>query len=523
MGDKIKTIAMYLPQYHQIPENDEWWGEGYTDWTAVKTAERYFEGQNQPRIPLNENYYDLSNKASLLWQADLMKKYNVGGLCFYHYYFKNGRKVLEKPAEILLYNKDIEMPFCFCWANDPWARSWSKMANTNQWAEKFETTIKEQKEVLLEQDYGAEAEWEEHFKYLLPFFEDDRYIKIEDKPLFIFYRPESVGPLEDMINYFDSRIKEHGFKGICFWGANVSKPMVGLEGILFIHASAYFNVDITGMFLQQKRINNIRTYSYDDVWNNIIGSPDIHGIKTFFGGIVDQDDTPRRGKLGFCLTDVTPDKFKHYFYRLVVKNMFYKNPFVFIDAWNEWGEGSYLEPDSVNGYAYLEAVKEVMDICNDDLFDAEKEWDKIKPDKSNNMNDLAIAKELKKYKQFYRILNNWMILKEKNYSIADYLKYKGYSTIAIYGFMALGNHLYQELVNSDVKISTIIDRREGLKCKGIDIVTPGCEIINVDAIIVTPVCEYVEIKRNLGAFTNAHILSIEEVVNGCITFGDNCK
>ena len=116
---EMKVIAMYLPQFHRLRENDEWWGEGFTEWTAVKAAEPLFEGHDQPRVPLNENYYDLLDKKTMEWQSELMKKYSVYGMCFYHYWFKDGRRILEKPAENLLNWNNVDMPFCFSWANEP--------------------------------------------------------------------------------------------------------------------------------------------------------------------------------------------------------------------------------------------------------------------------------------------------------------------------------------------------------------------------------------------------------------------
>ena len=118
----MKVIAMYLPQFHRVKENDEWWGEGFTEWTAVRGAKQLFNGHYQPRIPQNRNYYDLLEKDTMLWQASLMKQYGIDGMCIYHYWFKDGRKILEKPAENLLQWKDVDMPFCFSWANETWAR-----------------------------------------------------------------------------------------------------------------------------------------------------------------------------------------------------------------------------------------------------------------------------------------------------------------------------------------------------------------------------------------------------------------
>lgn len=141
--DKVpKAIAMYLPQFHNVKENNMWWGEGFTDWRAMECAKPLFDGHKQPKCPLNNYKYDLMDKKTMQWQADLMHKYHVYGLCFYHYWFKEGKKILEKPAENLLKWKDIDMPFCFCWANESWVRSWSKLNNQNVWASQFETNYK---------------------------------------------------------------------------------------------------------------------------------------------------------------------------------------------------------------------------------------------------------------------------------------------------------------------------------------------------------------------------------------------
>ena len=153
-GNGLKVIAFYLPQFHSIPENDQWWGQGFTEWTNVKKALPLFEGHNQPRIPLNKNYYDLMDDEVKISQAKLAKKYGIFGFCYYHYWFKNGEKLLEKPAEQMLQNKDVDLPFCFSWANENWSRNWD---GGNQ-------------EIIKEQDYGDKSDWEKHFQYFLPFF-----------------------------------------------------------------------------------------------------------------------------------------------------------------------------------------------------------------------------------------------------------------------------------------------------------------------------------------------------------------
>lgn len=213
-----KTIAIYLPQYHRVKENDEWWGEGFTEWTAVKQAESYYEGHSQPRVPLNENYYDLDDKHTLEWQAALARQYGIYGFCFYHYYFKNGRKILERPAENLLRWRDILLRYCFSWANMSWVRTWHNFTIRGSWASKFEQYVEGESSVLLEQKYGEEADWIAHFNYLLPFFKDERYIKIDDKPFFVFHEISDIACITEMTSCWRTLAKKNGFSDMFFCG-----------------------------------------------------------------------------------------------------------------------------------------------------------------------------------------------------------------------------------------------------------------------------------------------------------------
>ena len=193
----MKIIAFYLPQFHTIPENDKWWGKGFTEWVNVKNAKPLFEGHCQPRVPLGNNYYDLLDIKTIEWQSELAEKYGIYGFCFYHYWF-NGRMLLEKPIEMYRNDKNCRTHYCICWANEDW---------TNQWTtEKPKTFIK--------QTYGGRDEWKQHFDYFLPYFKDDRYIRIDNKPLLVFYSPEKIKDLPDIIDLWDDMAKENGFKGI---------------------------------------------------------------------------------------------------------------------------------------------------------------------------------------------------------------------------------------------------------------------------------------------------------------------
>ena len=190
-----KIIALYLPQFHAIPENDKWWGKGFTEWTSVKKAIPLLKNHHQPREPLKGNYYNLLDPEVRQWQADLAQKYGIYGFCYYHYWF-NGKKLLEKPAEEILRLGKPSLPFCFSWANESWSRTW----------------YSSKKEVLLKQEYGAEKEWESHFNYLLPFFKDERYIKVDNKPLFLIYKPSLILELDRMISFWEKLAIKEGFR-----------------------------------------------------------------------------------------------------------------------------------------------------------------------------------------------------------------------------------------------------------------------------------------------------------------------
>ena len=195
-----KIIALFLPQFHTIPENDAWWGKGFTEWTNVRKAWPLFKDHEQPRVPYNNNYYDLSQVETLRIQAKLAKDYGVYGFCFYHYWFEGGKMLLEKPSELLLMNKDIDINYCFSWANEPWARTWDGKAH----------------QVLMAQSYGDVQDWRKHFTYLLDFFKDDRYIKVDNCPMFLIYKPQSIPKASEMMTLWNNLAIEAGFGGIHF-------------------------------------------------------------------------------------------------------------------------------------------------------------------------------------------------------------------------------------------------------------------------------------------------------------------
>lgn len=358
----MKKFAFYLPQFHETEENNEWWGKGFTEWTNVKKAAPLFKGHNQPVKPLNNNYYNLLDKETVEWQTDLMKKYNIDGLIYYHYYFC-GKLLLEKPAENLLKWKDINQPFFFCWGNHTWNRAW-----------------KGSREVLIEQRYGDEKEWEKHFNYLLPFFKDERYEKRNNKPLFMIYNaifPEK----KQLFDYFDKKCRENGFDGLCLietYQYNVNKKRMEefsrdmckeTEFMFFREASvakeiylnkfSYLPLRIIRKVLRTlnkyKLCSYVQTYSGNALYKHMIYSePTAENI--IRGLFFEWDNTPRHGSRGYI---ITPPRKKLFFQFM---DMLKEEEYVFINAWNEWAEGMMLEPTEHNKYKYLEWVKEWTDM-----------------------------------------------------------------------------------------------------------------------------------------------------------------
>lgn len=376
-NDGVKAIAFYLPQFHTIPENDKAHGKGFTEWTNTKKAVPLFEGHYQPRTPLNGNYYNLLDKDVMKNQSELAQKYGIFGFCYYHYWFKNGKKLLEKPIENMLKDKSITIPFCLSWANENWSKRWDGGNN----------------EVIVAQDYGDKAEWEEHFLYLLEFFKDERYITIDNKPLFIIYKPEQIPELEKMLNYFEKRIKECGFEGICisvqypFYYCDSRKDIfdyyIEFEPVFtktynnYINKNPFVNAFKKQMYnLNMSAVVNciqntkrklsttvnqpeLQIRDYDSDWSDII-SRNIDNNKMILGGFVDWDNTPRN-KNGLAYKGASPEKFENYLSKLKDKVINEnKLPVIFINAWNEWAEGAFLEPDEKNQYKYLEAVQKAL-------------------------------------------------------------------------------------------------------------------------------------------------------------------
>ena len=365
MRNKVKILAMYLPQYHSIPENDEFWGKDFSDWVTVKKAKPLYSGHQQPKIPLGQHYYDLSMKEDVAWQAKIARENGIDGFGIYHYWFSNEKNLLTKPAQIILENKEIEINFFYAWDNTSWKRSWSNVKGGNSWAPNLEVNVKHDgPEILIPYILGNESDWENHYNYLRPFFLDSRYIKKDNKPIFAIYHG---GPdVEKMCEYWSELARNDGFDGMFF----IFREDRGAEDS---SGFAYFKYEplysgwskmgviyrvynkILKIIYHRGRLN---VYNYDHIWHNIIkNAKNDKSANMYHGGFVNYDDTPRRGRKGIVVKGGSPSKFKCYLKRLIEITEAQGKEFIFLTAWNEWGEGAFLEPDTSSEYSYLKAIK----------------------------------------------------------------------------------------------------------------------------------------------------------------------
>ena len=376
----MKIIAYYLPQFHEIPENNEMWGKGFTEWTNVKKAKPLFEGHVQPVEPLNDNYYNLLDSNVMRWQTKIAKENGIYGFCFYHYWY-NGHLLLEKPIENYLKELDIDFPFCICWANHDWTTGWKDS---------------EQK-IIYKQDYSDKKEWKKHFDYLLPYFKDNRYIKKNGKPLLIIYEIANIPQMESIVKYWQSLAIEAGFPGIDFAYQSVfADTIVGFKDSGFTYDIEYQPQYVRELVLkkgvknQQTLVHYIKKIvgsaqipsfikirikkllfkespnkpliaDYDDVWKKILSMGPIRP-NSIPGALVRMDTTPRIQNRGFVTQGMTVEKFKKYLKKQIINARDnYKSDMLFMFAWNEWAEGGYLEPDKRDGYKVLNAIKEALE------------------------------------------------------------------------------------------------------------------------------------------------------------------
>ncbi|MFI3634224.1 glycoside hydrolase family 99-like domain-containing protein [Streptococcus parauberis] len=361
-NNKKEVYALFLPQFHQIPENDLWWGEGFTEWNNVKKAKPLFASHNQPQVP-RDGYYDLSKVETLKQQERLLKENNISGFCFYHYY-SEGQLLLEKPSQNLLNNKDIDINFFFSWANHDWRRTWYSFNN----------------ELLFEQKYGSDKEINAHYDYVRNFFLDSRYKKIENKPVFIIYRSDLVDDFEKMKKIWNMRAIQDGFDGILListiTGRGIDKNSHAFDGYFAFEPDAILSEQLPKFSRRYQnlkaklvpRINKVsnkkilrQKFTYHSLINISVNNPiNYQGKQYIQGAFARWDNTPRHSYNGRIITSASKSEFIRYLKEKINNSDKNALPIIIINSWNEWSEGSNIEPNSIEGDIYLKAVKEAF-------------------------------------------------------------------------------------------------------------------------------------------------------------------
>lgn len=372
----VRLLAFYFPQFHAIPENDSWWGKGFTDWVNVRKARPQFRGHYQPRVPVGGNYYDQSRKETLAWQIDLAKRHRLHGFCHYHYWF-DGKQLLETPTNMVLDSPDLDFPFCLAWANETWSRRWDGRDH----------------HILQEQTHRPDkAIWQRHFDYLIRAWTDPRAIKVDGKPIFLIYRAHRIQQIGRMFDFWREAAHRRGLPGIHFVGIKqyefpVPEVLNHFDATMqFQPFEALYSPDYAGTAIETgklvaaarllpekvqdvmraaryKLFPRLTFYDYEMVWNQILKVEREGGIPAYPGAFVDWDNTARYVKRARIFKGASPERFEYWFRQLVAATAQRPAPeqLIFLNAWNEWAEGTYLEPDERHGSKYLQAVQRCMD------------------------------------------------------------------------------------------------------------------------------------------------------------------
>ena len=354
----VRIIAAYLPQFHPIPENDEWWGTGFTEWTNVRNARKLFRHHYQPRAPADLGYYDLRQPESRQAQAELAETYGVEGFCYWHYWFGNGRRLLERPFNEVLSSGTPTLPFCLAWANHSWKDKTFKLGGRER--------------VLIEQLYPGIEDYILHFNTLLPAFKDRRYIRVDGKPLFYVYGPGFIPTLDEFVASWRQLARDNGLEGIHLVAQTYDARKIelylnkGFDAVnivrLFDFAEKHYS-PVARAFVRLRRqfFKRGQIIDYEQVYRYFVGEEEKR--ENCYPCILPNwDPSPRTGRKGHVFINSTPSSFKKHVMD-VLRTVRSKNPehrIIFLKSWNEWAEGNYMEPDMRFGRGYLESLKEAM-------------------------------------------------------------------------------------------------------------------------------------------------------------------
>jgi lipopolysaccharide biosynthesis protein len=352
---KLRALAVILPQFHPIPENDKWWGKGFTEWINVVKAKPRFNNHYQPHIPADLGFYDLRLAETRAAQAEMAQAHDIHGFCIHHYWF-NGKRLIETPVQRMLESKKPNFPFMLCWANENWTRRWDGL----------------DKEILIEQNY-SEDDHRNHAKWLCEnVFNDSRYIKIKGKPFFLFFNCHIIPDLKKTIEVWREEVKKQGFEDIYLGGVRTSQGHLQDADALGLDVVIEWQPDWQNLWTSPSFFDRLKhklgigqTYQklqYAEVVDRMSKKP-ISKNKHFECIMPGWDNSARRKQNAFILDNSTPEKYAEWLENVCERATVYSDEenYVFINAWNEWAEGNHLEPDQKWGKAYLEKTKRVLE------------------------------------------------------------------------------------------------------------------------------------------------------------------
>ena len=380
---KPRIIALYLPQFHPIPENDRWWGPGFTEWTNVVKARPLFKGHVQPKLPADLGFYDLRLPETREAQARLAREAGIEGFCYYHYWF-GGKQLLERPFNEVVASGKPDFPFCICWANHSWSnKTWNRKSNMQS------------NSMLIEQTYPGEEDDIAHFNSLLPAFRDPRYITVDGKPLFMLYNPWGHTRVKAWIETWQRLAVQNGLKGIYFVGTcdstltfkqqadgTIKRALPNLESSAQLFQQVLnMGFDAVNSF-GRRRGEMFSSGKYRDLMKTILRKAGIpvgvsydyaRTVKGFFAPedrwenvfptiMPNWDRSPRATAWDGIYTGATPETFKTHIQQ-ALSMVSHKQPehqIIVLKSWNEWGEGNYVEPDEQFGHGWLNAIKEAI-------------------------------------------------------------------------------------------------------------------------------------------------------------------
>ena len=346
-----RLIAFYLPQFHPIPENDEWWGKGFTEWTLVRQAKPLFRGHVQPRLPGELGFYDLRDPEIRVAQADLARDHGVEGFCYWHYWLGNGRRLLERPFQEVLESGQPALPFCLGWANHSWVGRFFGAAGR----------------MLVEQLYPGKEDYRAHFDAILPALVDPRYITVDGAPLVYVYQPTELPNAREFTDLWRKLASDAGLPGLHFVGRRLSGPVavdMGFDAFTYCtslgtdHLQKKLAASWTAK-ISRKLLGRPGLYDYGEFVTRVKPKPPLP-INGYPDLLTNWDNTPRLGGRGEVFLHASPDQFRVHV-RDVLAGVVPKpreHRIVFIKSWNEWAEGNYLEPDARQGRALLEVVRD---------------------------------------------------------------------------------------------------------------------------------------------------------------------